>query len=41
MLNVVRQEWKLQSVAGSLHTSFKSGVVDRPQVTFPQASLEV
>jgi len=34
-------EWKLQSAAGSLRTSFRSGVADRLLVIFPLVSLEV
>jgi hypothetical protein len=40
-LNTHHLGWKLQSAAGSLRTSFRSEVVDRPPVIFPLVSLEV
>ena len=40
-LNIHHLGWKLQSAAGSLRTSFKSEVVDRPPVIFPLVSSEV
>lgn len=40
-LNLRHPEWKLQSAAGLLRTSFRSEVVDRLPVMFPPVSSEV